>query len=111
MAATRPRTFGGVTNIFIATMAEAYKSFDDGTIVQPASSAHGDWHVPPAVEKPADAAVAEPQAKGVLGKLKKKGKKGAQADGDGKAGIPGAVFNLANTVRCAHSICAQLGTN
>lgn len=79
-----------------------FKTFDDGTIVTPAAaSAHGDWHIPPVTEKPSEAPVEEAPAKGVLGKLKKKkGKKGAHAeDGDGKAGIPGAVFNLANAVR------------
>lgn len=67
-----------------------FKTFDDGTVVVPSVptlDAASAWHVEPEVAKPAsDAAQAG-------GKKKK-----AQPEGDGKAGIPGAVFNLANAV-------------
>jgi hypothetical protein len=66
-----------------------FKTFDDGTVVVPtAIDATSAWHVEPEVAKPAaDAAHGG-------GKKKK-----VKPEGDGKAGIPGAVFNLANAVR------------
>ena len=68
-----------------------FKTFDDGTFVVPeAPSATSAWHEEPVVEKPTvDAATSG------NGKKAKKPKD----EGDGKAGIPGAVFNLANAVR------------
>lgn len=89
----------------------SFKTFDDGTIVAPAASAaHGDWHIAAAPEKPAAAGAVhdEPAPTGIKAILKRKKKGAAAADeGDGKAGIPGAVFNLANAVRCAAAGCGR----
>ena len=76
-----------------------FKTFHDGLVVQPAElAATSDaWHLPPADSaKP----VAAPEVQTGARWSKRRGKKAADAAADdGKAGIPGAVFNLANAVR------------
>ena len=74
----------------------AYKTFHDGLVVVPAvpTDALDAWHLPPATE----AAVGAPEIQTGAKWGKRRSKKAAGAD-DGKAGIPGAVFNLANAVR------------
>lgn len=75
-----------------------FKTFDDGTFVVPeAPAATSAWHVVEEVAKPVDSHASAADG-GKKGLFKKKGKKEAD-HGDGKAGIPGAVFNLANAVR------------